>query len=81
MSKIQTEVTGTITRPADNTVMFCNDDGTREWPVVYPDDVSVIGVTDMDGMMWVYTVPAGYNILVDDGDIVNKNEILALIDE
>ena len=80
MSKIQTEVTGTITRPADNTVMFCNDDGTREWPVVYPDDVSVVAVTDMDGMMWVYTVPAGYNILVDDGDIVNKQAVLAELD-
>ena len=81
MSKIQTEVTGTITRPADNTVMFCNDDGTREWPVVYPDDVSVIGVTDMDGMMWVYTVPRACNILVKTGDVVNKNAVLAELDE
>ena len=76
MSKIIAEYTGTITRPADNTVRYINDDRAIVTEV-YPDTVDVITLTDMDGELWVYTVPEGYTILVNDGDIVNKNGVLA----
>jgi hypothetical protein len=79
MSKIIADYTGSITRPTDNTVRYINENRAVVTEV-YPDTVDVIALTDMDGEIWVYAVPAGYNILVDDGDIVNKHAVLAELD-
>lgn len=76
MTQIITECTGTVDVLENNTLRYL-DENNQIATQQYGHDVQAIAVTDMDGEIWVYTAPVGFDLLVSTGDVVNRGAVLA----